>query len=540
MKEQVKGNKVFSDVNKKKNILDFETEHMKNKIKNVKKKKKMMNIKNIEPLVNIHEMPEEENNNKKPIIEGLNLNPIVSFKDDEWTDPDDIYEGGKKTLYKARSYAEIIEDTYRKIKDKYDNFIYHLTKTFSGDTFNESDVKHVKKYFNWILSIIVASIAVYNWAFITFFRFENGSKVNVWKTPRDFIHHNTFLNPLFWLIDKFTNIPLFFPDFLIIFTTKILPDFITSKIDKNGMSKIVLILIFMAILVSFTFLANNSGELIKNILLDIAKFDFSGILTIIIYFVTLIMFLLTFIESNPLASLLPGGGGLWSLFKVLNPYFWFEKIIISLYLFFLGVPLATCLCLTFIISYTFFSIPIFKGDHSILEIKTLIDKFFDEYKPNERRDTPCQPLSFFEKVINYMVMIFNYMYDNCIQLGFVMVMLYALIDSGINLKSNTLKSTTMVSSVAGIMIVAAYTIISIIKGDKNNETSNPTTNEETSTTTTNPLNAMETIKETLKPEDLQDTVKNISEKLNVDDNKELQDGLKKGVNLLSNLQKIGK
>jgi len=500
----------------------------------------MMNIKNIEPLVNIHEMPEEENNNKKPIIEGLNLNPIVSFKDDEWTDPDDIYEGGKKTLYKARSYAEIIEDTYRKIKDKYDNFIYHLTKTFSGDTFNESDVKHVKKYFNWILSIIVASIAVYNWAFITFFRFENGSKVNVWKTPRNFIHHNTFPNPLFWLIDKFTNIPLFFPDFLITFTTSILPDFITSKIDKNGMSKIVLILIFMAILVSFTFLANNSGELIKNILLDIAKFDFSGILTIIIYFVTLIMFLLTFIESNPLASLLPGGGGLWSLFKVLNPYFWFEKIIIALYLFFLGVPLATCLCLTFIISYTFFSIPIFKGDHSILEIKTLIDKFFDEYKPNERRDTPCQPLSFFEKVINYMVMIFNYMYDNCIQLGFVMVMLYALIDSGINLKSNTLKSTTMVSSVAGIMIVAAYTIISIIKGDKNNETSNPTTNEETPTTTTNPLHAMETIKETIKPEDLQDTVKNISEKLNVDDNKELQDGLKKGVNLLSNLQQIGK
>ena len=98
----------------------------------------------------------------------------------------------------------------------------------------------------------------------------------------------------------------------------------------------------------------------------------------------------------------------------------------------------------------------------------------------------------------------------------------------------------MVSSVAGIMIVAAYTIISIIKGDKNNETSNPTTNEETPTTTTNPLHAMDTIKETLKPEDLQDTVKNISEKLNVDDNKKLQDGLKKGVDLLSNLQQIGK
>lgn len=531
MKEQVKGNKVFSDVNKKNNILDFETEHIKNKIKNVKKRKKMMNIKNIEPLVNIHEMPEKENNNKKPIIEGLNLNPIVSFKDDEWTDPDDIYEGGNKKHYKTRSYAEIIEDTYRKIKEKYDNFIYHLTKTFSGDTFNESDVKHVKKYFNWILSIIVASIAVYNWAFITFFQFENGSKVNVWKTPRDFIRHNTLFNPLFWLIDKFTNIPLFFPDFLITFTTNILPNFITSKIDKNGMSKVVLILIFMAILVSFTFLANNSGELIKNILVDIAKFDFSGILTIIIYFVTLVMFVLSFMESNPLASVLPMGG-LLSLTKFLNPIFWVEKIIILLYLFFLGVPLATCLCLTFIISYTFFSIPIFKGDHSIPEIKTMIDKFFDEYKPNERKDTPCHPLSFFEKVINYMVMIFNYLYDNCIQLGFVMVMLYALIDSGINLKSNTLKSTTMVSSIAGIMIVAAYTIISIIKGDKNNDISKPTTNEETPTTTMNPLNAMET----MKPEDLQDTVKNISENLNVDDNKKLQEGLNKGIDLISSLK----
>ena len=55
MKEPRNSNKVFSDDNKDMESTNFQTEHMKNKIKNIKKRKKILNIQNIEPLVNVHE-----------------------------------------------------------------------------------------------------------------------------------------------------------------------------------------------------------------------------------------------------------------------------------------------------------------------------------------------------------------------------------------------------------------------------------------------------------------------------------------------------
>lgn len=546
MKEPVNGNKVFSDENKDKGTLDFQTEHMKNKIKNVKKKR-CLNIQNIEPLVNIHETSEE--NNEEPIIEGLNLNPVVTFKDDEWTGNDNIYEGGNSHGNKTKSFADIIEDIYRKLTEKYDKMAYNLTKVFSGDTFHESDVKHIKKYMNWVLSIIVASIAVYNWVFLMFFTYDNCLDVKVWKTPRDYISNAGSLNPFYRILDKFTNIPLFFPEYLkkILFTW--IPDFIKSNIDdpgpscnsrdakKDGLSQIVVILIFMFMLVLFTFLANSSGELIKNMLVDIAKFEFDGPLTIFIYFVTMVLFVMSFMETNPIATILPIGGVL-SFFKYTNPLFWIEKIIVLLFLIFAGVPIATALCLSYILSYTFLGIPLYKGSYGISEIKVLIDEYLDRYKPTPRKDTSCNPLGFFDKVINYIIKISNYIYDNCVKLGFIIVMLYALVDSGINLKSNNLKVVTMIMTIASMLIIAIYSILSIIKGDDKQELPETLFSNETPIETPIKMNPMETINENIKLEpEMNETITNIAENLDLNDNKKLQDGLTKGVTMLSNMMK---
>ena len=527
MKEIIHGNKVFSDDKKNKSKADFQTEHMKNKIKNVKKKKKLLNIQNIEPLVNIHEMPED--NSKEPIIEGLNLNPIVTFNDDEWTGNDNIYEGGEKDVLKTRSFAEIIEHLYQKLNDGYDNLIYNVTKFFSGNSFFSSDVKHVKKYFNWIISIIVASIAVYNWVFLMFFRYNHskdneGIKVPVWKTPRDYISERSSLNPFYHILDKFTSIPLFFPEYLKIAIIRWFPEFITSKIDKNGSSKIALILMFMCILLLFTFMVNGSGEFIKNILVDIAKFKFEGPLTILIYAITIVLFLMSFIETNPIAAILPIGG-LLSIAKFMNPIFWVEKFFILIYLIFMGVPIATALSLCYILAYTIGGIPLYKEGQSIAEIKKQIDEFFDVYKPEPRRDTPCNPLSFFDKIINYMVRIFNYIYENCIKLGFVVVMLYALIDSGINIKSNPLKLVTMLISISSIILVFMYGILSFIKGESSKEEVTPITN--------NINSVVEPIKETINPL-AENNVSNIMEKLNTNNNDKIKEGLKQGLDILSN------
>ena len=143
---------------------------------------------------------------------------------------------------------------------------------------------------------------------------------------------------------------------------------------------------------------------------------------------------------------------------------------------FAGVPISMALCLSYILSYTFLGIPLYKNNRSILEIKELIDQFFEGYKPEQRKDTPCNPLGFLDKVINYTTMIFNYIYDNCINIGFLIVMGYIIIDSGINLKSNMLKLVTLCCASVPIIGFALYTVYEIIKSD-NDEVSLNTVNQ---------------------------------------------------------------
>ena len=543
MKEPQNSNKVFSDANKDMETANFQTEHMKNKIKNVKKRKKLLNIQNIEPLVNIHDKPtaQPSQSNQK---EGF------TFRDDDWTGDDSIYEGGKKAgVSESRSFAQLIEDAYKKMTDWYDNVILTITKAGSSDRKHiNSDKGQLKKYINWIFAIIVASIGVYNWCFIMFYRNEGDLRVNVWNVPRDYINKCGSYNPFCSFIKIFTDIPLFFTDFFKKFIIDWIPDTIMSKIDDPTSQKsydVVLISLFMFILTASVFMVNGSGEAIKNIIVDLAKFEFKGVLPIIIYAVTGILFVISFMENHPLAALLPIGRFI-SFATFMNPLFWIEKVVLLVYLIFVGVPLATATLIGYILFHTFFGL--FYNGANILDTKAKLDEFLNKYKPETRRDTPCNPLSFFEKIINYTIKIFNYIYDNCIKLGFISVMLYALIDSGINVKNSALKTLIAVITLACIIMVSIINILHVVDSDdphpSNEENTIPKTTNETSTR--NPMNipSMESIPttETINniannlPIPQKETFTKMADNLNVNDNTKIQDGLKAGMDILSNLK----
>jgi hypothetical protein len=104
-------------------------------------------------------------------------------------------------------------------------------------------------------------------------------------------------------------------------------------------------------------------------------------------------------------------------------------------------------------------------------------------------------------------------------------MLYALIDSGINIKSSPLKVITMLISITSILLVFMYGILSFIKG----ESSEP----DVPTMTNNIKSVVEPIKETINPL-AENNISNIMEKLNTDNNDKIKEGLKQGLDILSN------
>ena len=517
MEEQQNRNKVFSDDYNDMETTNFQTEHMKNKIKNVKKRKKILNIQNIEPLVNVHEKP-----NTQP--SQSNQKEGFTFRDDDWTGNDNIYEGGKRAaVSESRSFDQIIEDAYKKMTDGYDKMIFNFTKAASSDSKHiNSDKGHLKKYINWMLAIIVASIGVYNWCFIMFYRDVSNTRVKAWNVPRDDIAKKAALNPFYWIINMFTDIPLFFTDFFKKYIIDWIPDSIMAKIhDKRSGQGYgsILILFFMFVLTVSTFMVNGSGEVIKNIIVDLAKLEFTGVLPIIIYTVTAILFILSFMETNPIAAILPIGRFI-SFATFFNPIFWVEKVVLLVYLIFIGVPFAMATLIGYILFHTFFGL--FYNGANILDTKAKFDEFLNRYKPETRNDTPCSPLSFFEKIINYMINIFNFIYDNCIKLGFISVMLYALIDSGVNIKNNALKMLIMVVSLSCVGIVTILNLLSIIDGDIPTP---PSVEPNLSTSTDNDF--------VESPLHVPDTLNNVVNNLNQgDDVEKLQDGLKKGMDIM--------
>ena len=535
MKEVSNRNKVFSDDNKDIKTANFQTEHMKNKIKNVKRKKKLLNIKNIEPLVNIHETPNNHSSNPN-ITEGFTFHPC------DWTGEDNVIEGGNhESDDSSRAFSQIIEDAFKSLEEWYDERMTFYTKIGSSDDKNiNHDKGYLKRYFNWIISILIASIAVYNWCFVMFYRDVNGIPINAFNVPREKIMKatvgNTALSDFMKMVNYFTDIPLFITDMFKRYVFDHFPEYIMNTINDPSSPKnikVVVLLLFMFVLTLSVFMVYGAKDTIKSVLVDFAKLEFSGFLPIMTYIIMGILYLMTFIETNIIVDILPIGSFI-TLGKVMNPMFWFIKFVLLLYLIFIGAPLSMAIFFGYIWFHSLFGM--FYNGINVWKTKEDFDEFLKQFKPIPKSDTACSPLSFFDKIINYMTYIFNYIYDNCIQIGILIVMLYALIDSQVNIKNNNLKMIIMVITLCGIGVIGIINMMNSIFSTPNNDplsTKVPTSD----TDTFNPFNTPnmqpnilpteESIADLNQQMPTKEPITNMVENLNVNDNTAIQDGLNK-------------
>jgi hypothetical protein len=455
-------NSVFSNDTK----YDFQTAHMINKIKNVKsnskKKKKLLNIQNIEPLSNINEEP-DESFNANPIIESFNANPIIEpldvtpiIENTDWVEREDVYEGGGKHDKDIESFADLIERFFNMLSEWYDKIAVFITKTLSIDDFFRDDVKYVKKYISWFISIVVASFGLYNWLFVMFYKDKHGKRPDIWEVPRETIKKEGDTSPAYRLLNMITHIPLFFPYYLEKLIVKWIPKKVLCAVDDGGY-KSAMIVLYISLLAVLTFVINHSYAFIKTTLISIASYNFEGVMSKMIYAGALILYIMSFMERHPLARILPIDSFIF-MSNITNPIYWLEKVFIFIVLLFLGVPIATAMCMVYLVTFTLFGIVTFKGQNTVMEVKEQMDDFFNSYKPYEREDSKCAPLGFFDMFINYMIKIFNAMYDNCIQLGFIIVMVYAFIDSNMNVKSSTLKLAILICTFMVVAVIAMFSL----------------------------------------------------------------------------------
>ena len=62
---------------------------------------------------------------------------------------------------------------------------FYTTIASSDDKHINHDKGYLKRYFNWIVSIFIASVVVYNWSFIMFYRDAGGNPIKAFNVPRE-------------------------------------------------------------------------------------------------------------------------------------------------------------------------------------------------------------------------------------------------------------------------------------------------------------------------------------------------------------------
>ena len=447
---------------------NFQTENMKHKIRAVHKKKKHKNYKNIELLENIHETavePEE----KKPVVEGLAVLPIATFDENDWTEGDNIYEGGRSTA-PAKKFSGA--DAVNYLFDQIDSGINKIAKgvvyfsTLPNIAKNATDAEHdtriVKKYVVWGIALIFATISVYNWAFLMVYK-TRGERVELYDISRERLNDASYDGQIYALINFLMDIPMFFPEKIQEYFVNVLPDFMINYTHVSGFFALLFIM-----LTRFFYTASSS---IRTMLLDIINVNMSNKILSLMYAMTFLLYVLSFFEFKPIStaisvvSLVAGFPA-----SLIRPVL--SNIFKLFFLLMFAVPIASSMSFLYLFTFSFFAIRLL-GDEGLWSTSETIKKVAQYIKSNRfpiKEDTTCKPLTLYDRIINVLHKAFNVVSINIINIGYITMFAAGTVDYMKHIKNVPLKITLIVINIMAIVFFGTSARKSYMEDDIPEET----------------------------------------------------------------------
>ena len=464
---QISGINTNGTFSKSQDTSDFQTENMKHKIRTVHKKKKRKNFKNIETLENINE-PIGAIDAPENIIEGFDILPIAKFDENDWTEGDNIYEGGRPAApTKKFSATETVNYIFDQIDlgiTKIAKAIVHIS-TLPGIAKNttdaENDTRVVRKYVVWGIALAIATISVYNWAFLMLYK-VGGERVPLFDISRERLQAAGYTNRIYALIEFFLDIPIIFPEKIQEYFVKTWPDFIISYTHVAGFFALL-----FTLLTRFFYTASTS---IRTMLIDILSVNMSNKILSLMYASTFLLYVLSFFEIKPISTAL----SLISLYagfpaSLLRPIF--SNIIKLFFLVMFAVPIASSMCFLYLFIFSFFSI-ILLGQDGIFGVSNTIEKIKQYVKAKRlpvKADTICDPLTAFDRIINILYRFLNFISVNIINVGYIVMLGYGIIDYLKHIKNPPLKVLLMIINIMAIVFFGYSAKESYSKADPREE-----------------------------------------------------------------------
>lgn len=452
-------------------IVQFQTENMKHKIRNVHKKKKRHNYKNIDILENINDT-EQLGNDTPPIIEGMNVLPIAKFDDNDWTGGDSIYEGtNPQTPTNNTVRTGIVDLIAEKIKIWIDYTAIFITNPFTKkDDYKTPlprDAKVIRKYVVWYTALFVSAVSIYNWAYLMIYR-NRGNRIEVYDISRERLKSASSDGKIYELLDFLLDIPTFFPEKLQEYMLNVIPEYADKYIGVIGLYTLLFALMT-------TFYYTSAGSILT-IISDIGAFNMNNKLLVLMYATSLLLYILSFFDvqliSTAFSIVTLIAGFPTSLIRVV-----FANIFKIFFILMFAVPIAATMCLLYLFVFSFFAIIIFGGFSNVVNIITDIDNYIKSKQIPIKPNTICHPLTIFDRLLNLVYNTLNFIGLNVVKIGYIVMLLVSGIEYAKKIKHPVLKFVLIILNVFAIVILGKRSYSYYMEPAEKVEEEPPLTNE---------------------------------------------------------------
>lgn len=404
----------------------FQTMHMENKLKKIKRRKKIKNnFKNMETFETLQntfendEKKETQNDNIESfnnIVEGLDIDITDTENRDTWEGHDDVDAPDmtsfdwKKELINGINYIyDTSQEVIHILSDK-------TTSALSNGEATENDRKILYNYYATMIAALATYPVSYNWYFLMFY-LQDMTDVNLPHVSTEELKIlSTVTDPeelkekwyvgMLSLFMWFNEFAIFFPATLDWFLTVLSPPIINMFLDGKVKFMLLFFIVFNILKYGLT--------IFKDLFISIIDETSNSWIVNTMYASVFLLFFIAFFRSlND-----PGTKAAYmSSWFIMIPMLFVRFIIIIV----TSVPLAGALCFLYLFIYSLFAIILYKPAGS--SYQDLI-KRISYHIDNSKLDKPprsCDGESFFSKLLRIIVNIVGVFKDNLLEITIVLI-----------------------------------------------------------------------------------------------------------------------
>ena len=402
----------------------FQTMHMENKLKKIKRRTKVRNnFKNIETFETLkntfeNDIIKEKNKNEKDniesfnnIVEGLDIDIEDTENRDTYEGHDDVDEPESTSFDWKKELKKAINYSYDTTQEAINSLSENITNALSNGKATEKDKEVLYNFISTIIAALGSYPVSYNWYYIMFYLEDMTDvylphlsveelKIDTTITDPEQLKEKWYIGIL-TLFLWFYEFALIFPANLDWFLTVFLPPLLSSFLD----GKVKFILLFFTV---FTIL-KTAMSYIKDFFISLIDESSGNWIINVMFAIVFFMFFVSFARSLMEPGVRQSYENAWF---ILLPILFIRFIVVIV----LSVPFAGALCFLYLFFYSFFATVIYKPkSDSIFHLFNKISYHIN----NSKVDKPprsCDGESIFSKILRIFVKLIGVFKDNVLEI----------------------------------------------------------------------------------------------------------------------------